>query len=63
MVTCAYCKTQDTELYHSGIPICLTCVNAREANAKEGNGERATAANGHAQLRSAFVPEDLKRSG
>ena len=27
MATCAHCKTQETELYAGGVPICLDCAN------------------------------------
>jgi hypothetical protein len=31
MPICARCKTQDTELYENGIPICLSCSGEPEA--------------------------------
>jgi len=29
VATCFRCKTQETELYENGVPICLKCVDAR----------------------------------
>lgn len=34
MAECAYCKAE-TQLYNSGVPICLKCSDAREAKAKQ----------------------------
>src|SRR5258705_10589714 len=34
MAQCAYCKTE-TDLYVSGVPICVKCSQSREAKAKE----------------------------
>ena len=33
MAQCAYCKTE-TFLYDGGVPICLECADARDANSK-----------------------------
>jgi hypothetical protein len=35
MTACAHCKTQDTQLYVSGVPICLNCSERREAKPVE----------------------------
>jgi hypothetical protein len=29
MATCAHCKTQETQLFQNGVPICLDCAGAR----------------------------------
>ena len=29
MAVCAFCKAQETELYESGIPICIECADVR----------------------------------
>jgi hypothetical protein len=29
MATCAHCKTQETQLYENGVPICLDCADGR----------------------------------
>jgi hypothetical protein len=31
MQICSYCKSQETELYENGAPICLSCANSRDA--------------------------------
>ena len=36
MATCAHCKTQQTELYENGVPVCILCADARDARIKEG---------------------------
>jgi hypothetical protein len=35
MAICAFCKTEETMLYESGIPICLTCVDRRESKSRK----------------------------
>jgi hypothetical protein len=63
MATCAHCNTEETELYESGVPICLRCANAKEAKIMQGTRGRAAAANGNGQFSTTFgvVPEDLKQ--
>jgi hypothetical protein len=39
MAQCAYCKTE-TFLYDGGVPICLECADARDANSKPPEPER-----------------------
>jgi hypothetical protein len=34
METCAYCKSQETELFENGVAVCIGCMNSREAKAK-----------------------------
>ena len=41
MAICALCKTQETELYDSGVPICLACATDKAAKIRR--DERATA--------------------
>ena len=53
MALCAYCKTEETELFESDVPICLSCSNARDKKSKTDTMERAAAAT---------VMEDGKRS-
>jgi hypothetical protein len=43
MATCAHCKTQETQLYEDGVPICIPCANAVQ-EAKLDGIERASAA-------------------
>ena len=62
MAICAFCNTQETELFESGVPICLPCANARDARSQEDTPERAAAANADGHL-DPIVPEDLKREG
>jgi hypothetical protein len=31
MALCSFCKVEETPLYEGGVPVCLTCVNRREA--------------------------------
>jgi hypothetical protein len=64
MALCSRCKAE-TELYDNGVPICLSCANAKDAKIKQGTRAWAAAANGNGQTHSTFgiVPEDLKRSG
>ena len=40
MASCAHCKTQDTELYVNGVPVCLRCENAPRINHKPPATER-----------------------
>jgi hypothetical protein len=35
MDKCAFCRTEETELYEGGVPICLKCAVLREGNAKK----------------------------
>jgi hypothetical protein len=35
MSLCAFCKVEDTALYANGVPICLKCLDLREANSKK----------------------------
>jgi hypothetical protein len=61
MAICAHCKTQETVLYDSGVPICLACANTQEAAAKQNS--RFVATNGNNQAKPAgTLSEDLKRS-
>jgi hypothetical protein len=59
MAICAYCKTQETETFENGVPICLACSTDKAAhvNRKLPADTRATNA------RTTELPEDLKRSG
>jgi hypothetical protein len=34
MARCAYCRTAETDLYDSGVPICLACSEQREGKRK-----------------------------
>src|SRR5450432_3332162 len=34
MATCAHCKTQETGMYESGVPICLACATDKAAKIK-----------------------------
>ena len=43
MATCGYCKTQQTQLYEDGVPICIMCSNAIQ-EAKLDGIEKASAA-------------------
>jgi hypothetical protein len=40
MDKCAFCKTEETALYESGLPICLKCVEKREPKRKPPNPEQ-----------------------
>jgi hypothetical protein len=62
MAICAHCKTEETELFESNVPICLACANARDARSKKDTPERAAAANADGHL-DPIVPGDLKREG
>ena len=46
MAICFHCKTEETQLYENGVPICLKCVkeppSKRKAAASEQDGFRAT---------------------
>ena len=57
MATCFQCKTQETNMYQNGVPICLACATDKAANITR-MPARAATANGKGNL-----PEDLKRSG
>ena len=35
MVICAHCQTDETDLYASGIPICLNCSEVRDREIRE----------------------------
>src|SRR6185369_11921423 len=39
MAECKFCKA-DTELYDSGVPVCVNCADAREAQRKPPSGDR-----------------------
>ena len=54
MAQCNICKTE-TELYYSGVPICIAC-----ATDKGGAGDRHSQHQPKATLRD--LPEDLERS-
>jgi hypothetical protein len=64
MATCAKCKTEETEFYESGVPICFACANARQ-EIKLDKMERAFAASagGNGRFDTAFdiVLVDPKR--
>jgi hypothetical protein len=47
MGLCVYCKTEETQLYVSGIPICLACADARETAVRQ-NRFVVENGNGHA---------------
>jgi hypothetical protein len=51
MATCAKCKTEETEWYESGVPMCFSCANARQ-EAKLDSMERASAASAGGSSRS-----------
>ena len=56
MPKCAYCKTQETELYENGAPICIACATDKAV-------ERASAANGSSHKQTPRdLQEDLKPS-
>jgi len=40
MATCAYCNTEETELYESNVPICLKCSEARTVKPTSSASER-----------------------
>jgi hypothetical protein len=56
MATCAHCKTQETDLFDNGVPICIACATNKDAKAKP--MERATAYG-----KMGKMPDDLKRTG
>ena len=60
MAICAQCKTQETELYENGVPLCIAC--ATDKAAKINREERATA---HSARDGAGgnLPKDLKHTG
>ena len=35
MALCIHCKAKETELYDSGVPICLKCADERDNNARK----------------------------
>ena len=41
MATCARCKTEETQLYVSGVPVCLKCSEARTTPRKPEQDVRA----------------------
>ena len=41
MELCAFCKGEETMLYESGVPVCLTCATVREAQKDHASGVRA----------------------
>jgi hypothetical protein len=63
MAKCTYCKTQETQLYEDGVPICIVCSN-RIQEAKLDCIEKASAAaaggSSRADARFGNVPEYLK---
>ena len=57
MATCAHCKTQETELYENGTPICLACATDKAA-------DRAAATNGtsHNPDRETGILQEMLRA-
>jgi len=43
MAICAKCKTEETEVYEAGVPICIPCANVQQ-EAKLDTLERASSA-------------------
>ena len=41
MALCAQCKTQDTDLYMHGVPICMACANKRDLKIQQAVYEEA----------------------
>ena len=63
MPTCVHCKTEETQLYQNGVPICLQCADAYEAKTKQGTREWAAAVNGNGQPNTLGAPaEDKQRT-
>lgn len=59
MAICAHCRTQETQMYENGIPVCLAC--ATDIAAKIAPAERATAY-GTMDGTGSALPKDFKRS-
>ena len=53
MELCAHCKAQETQLYESGVPICLSCANTRDAELKQAEQKRTATANGNIETQQA----------
>lgn len=51
MATCFHCKTEETQLFENGVPICLVCANTR-AEAKLDTLQWAASANGNGYERT-----------
>lgn len=54
MAQCAHCKTEETELYEYGVPVCLKCANIR--------AERSHTEDGDTSRRHGTIPENLDPS-
>jgi hypothetical protein len=39
MATCAHCKTEQTQLYSYGVPVCIKCADIRAKASLAGNAD------------------------
>jgi hypothetical protein len=42
MANCAQCKNEETQMYESGVPICLACATDKAANIKREERPRSS---------------------
>lgn len=63
MATCFHCKTQETQLYENGVPICIACANGRDKKAKQDHYKTAPSADGIGHSTGAFLknPDETKQ--
>lgn len=56
MAICAHCKTQETEMYQTGVPVCIACATDNDA-------DRAANPYGKTDGKASSLLEDPKQSG